>query len=136
MTRKKRGKSDLSAVELPTENTEYQGIEAAPSEHRELGDAELKMRDAQIALIALGYLDINTREILGEPKGTWGPESRAGLRAFLRDHEMPVTDELDAQSYRCILAAYDAALEARASAAAEVELQASPHEKRPPHGPA
>src|SRR5687767_10675365 len=90
----------------PTPQTEYE---------TDLDEAQLRMRDAQIALIALGYLDINTREIVGEAKGGWGPESRTGLAAFLRDHELPVTEELDARSYRGILAAYDAAQEARAA---------------------
>jgi hypothetical protein len=126
MTRPSRPKK----TKLQPVSDDFHDTEPVPPGLRELDPADLRRRDAQIALIALGYLDINTREIIGEPKGAWGPESRTGLTAFLRDHELPVTDELDATSYRGILAAYDAALEARASAAADIDLSSSDHEKR------
>ena len=84
---------------------------------------------------ALGYLDINTREIIGDPRGEWGQESRIALRAFIKDHDLKPTEELDATTYRAILAAYDAQLEARSSAAAEERRRAPgpPEEKEMHH---
>jgi hypothetical protein len=106
-----RPTEDLDCVEFHAEDTEYQDQERAP--RRDLDPTELRMRDAQIALIALGYLDINTREVIGERNGSWGRESRQALLAFTRDHDLGRAETLDAITYRAIVAAYDAALEAR-----------------------
>jgi hypothetical protein len=121
-TQRSRRPTDVTGVALPAEQTEYLGTEPSPA--HDLNPTELRQRDAQIALIALGYLDINTREIIGDPRGEWGTESRQALTAFSRDHELAPVDELDAPSYRAILAAYDAALEGRpANRRAEGEEQ-------------
>src|SRR5262245_61846410 len=101
-----------------------------PDEARRLDAEQLRQRDAQIALIALGYLDINTREVLGERNGGWGQESQHALEAFAREHDL-APGELDGETYRAILEAYDAALEARARAAdraGRAQREERPHE--------
>lgn len=79
-------------------------------------EGRLRVRDAQIALVALGYqLTLDQSEDTGID-GVWGPATRATVAEFQRDRGLEETAHLDAETYEALLAAYENALAGQARA--------------------
>jgi hypothetical protein len=80
----------------------------------DLEQARLRLRDAQIALVSLGYdvSDGNTGGGGDGIDGMWGPTTRDAIAEFQGEHELPRTGQLDSDTYEALLGAYETALEA------------------------
>ncbi len=75
----------------------------------DIDQARLRLRDAQVVLVELGYLTGEHGEILVD--GQWGPVTRDAIASFQADHGLPQRAQLDAETYDALLAEHEAALE-------------------------
>ena len=81
----------------------------------DLDQARLRLRDAQTALAALGYLQGPQGDASAGIDGIWGPGTQAAVQAFRSDQGLDdATQELDPEAYETLLQVYEDALGTRA----------------------
>jgi len=84
------------------------------SDPNDLEQARLRLRDTQVALVALGY-DVSTGSRGGGGDGIdgmWGPSTRNAIAEFQDEHDLPRSGQLNSETYEAILAEYESSLDA------------------------
>jgi hypothetical protein len=77
----------------------------------DLEQARLRVRDVQVILVALGYLDKEHGDI--EVTGEWSQRTRDAVADFQDDHGLDRGGQIDGVTYEALLAEHEAALEAK-----------------------
>lgn len=74
--------------------------------------AQQRVRDAQVALVAIGYalVDDRTHDPAKGIDGIWGPTTRDTILQFQGDYGLEETGRLDAETYEELLGSYEQAL--------------------------
>jgi hypothetical protein len=88
-------------------------LRATEANPNDLEQARLRLHDAQVALVALGY-NVSGRARGGGGDGihgVGGPATRDAIAEFQEEHDMARTGQLDSETYQAILAAHESALE-------------------------
>jgi hypothetical protein len=88
-------------------------LRASEANPNDLEQARLRLHDAQVALVALGY-NVSGHDRGGGGDGIdgiWGPATRDAIAEFQEEHDMPRTGQLDSETYQAILGAHESALE-------------------------
>ena len=81
----------------------------------DLETSRLRLHDAQVILVELGYLTGDRGDPGQEVTGVWGPDTRDAVAAFQADHGLDATAQIDAETYEALLAEHEVALGARAT---------------------
>ena len=80
----------------------------------DIDEARQRLRDAQTALVALGYRIGEDDDPASGIDGIWGPETRDAIAAFQSDRGDKATGQLDGDTYEALLNAYEEALSTQA----------------------
>lgn len=95
------------------------------SSRSSLEEARQQVRDAQSALVALGY-DIHGHSHGHGIDAVWGLGTQAALRQFQEEYELHATGHLDAATYEALMALYERAVESHESVEPEDDYMPMP----------
>ncbi|HET6343743.1 MAG TPA: peptidoglycan-binding domain-containing protein [Myxococcota bacterium] len=73
-------------------------------------DARLRLRDAQTALVSLGYLIRTGEDPAAGIDGVWSDATRDAVALFQEEYDLEVSGQLDRETYEALLEVYGQAL--------------------------
>jgi len=82
----------------------------------DIDEARQRLRDAQTALVALGYAVGDGDDPAAAIDGVWGPATRDAVAEFQDEHDLDGNGQLDGDTYELLLNNYEEALSTQAPA--------------------
>jgi peptidoglycan hydrolase-like protein with peptidoglycan-binding domain len=79
----------------------------------DIDDARLRLRDAQTALVSLGYLIRTGQDPAAGIDGVWSDATRDAVALFQEEYDLERSGQLDRETYEALLEAYEQALGAQ-----------------------